>query len=48
LNPFAVDWLRDALTGKIPADHNKTVYVRQKSGRAVFDDALPADYPGRW
>ena len=48
LNPFAVDWLRDALNGKISPDHNKTVYVRQKSGRAVFDDALPADYPGRW
>ena len=48
LNPFAVDWLRDALSGKIPANHNKTVYVRQKSGRAVFDEALPADYPGRW
>ena len=48
LNAFAVDWLRDALNGKIPENHNKTVYVRQKSGRAVFDDALPSDYPGRW
>ena len=48
LNAFVVDWLRDAMTGKISADHNKTVYVRQKSGRAVFDDALPPDYPGRW
>jgi len=48
LNPFAVDWLRDALNGKIPPNHNKTVYIRQKSGLAVFDDALPADYPGRW
>lgn len=48
LNPFAVDWLRDALDGKVPPDHNKTVYIRQKSGRAVFDDALPEDYPGRW
>ncbi len=48
LNPFAIDWLRDALDGKITADHNKTVYIRQKSGRAVFDDPLPADHPGRW
>jgi pimeloyl-ACP methyl ester carboxylesterase len=48
LNPFAVDWLRDALAGSIPADHNKIVYVRRKSGRAVFDASPPADYPGRW
>ena len=48
LNPFAIDWLRDALDGKIKADHNKTVYIRQKSGRAVFDGSLPADHPGRW
>ena len=48
LNSFALDWLRDAMAGKIAANHNKTVYVRQKSGRGVFDDTLPADYPGRW
>ena len=48
LNPFAVDWLRNALDGEIPKDHNKTVYVRQKSGRGAFDGPLPDDYPGRW
>jgi dipeptidyl aminopeptidase/acylaminoacyl peptidase len=48
LNPFAVDWLRDALDGKIPLDHNKTVYVRQKSGQGAFDGPLPEDYPGKW
>jgi pimeloyl-ACP methyl ester carboxylesterase len=48
LNPFAVDWLRDALAGRIPADHDKVVYIRQKSGQAVFDGSLPANYPGRW
>jgi hypothetical protein len=31
-NPFA---------GRIPANHNKTVYIRQKFGRGVSDDALP-------
>ena len=48
LNPFAVDWLRDALNGKFPQGHHKTVYVRQKSGSGPFDKPLPQDYPGRW
>ncbi len=48
LNPFAVDWLCDALDGKIPPGHNKTVYIPQKSGRGAFDGPLPDDYPGRW
>jgi len=48
LNPYAVDWLSDALQGKFSDDHNKTVYVRQKSGCAVYDQTLPEDYPGKW
>lgn len=48
LNPYAIDWLRNALNSELLADHNKTVYIRQKSGRAVFDDPLPADHPGEW
>jgi hypothetical protein len=32
----------------LPDDHNRIVYIRQKSGRAVFDGPLPADYPRRW
>ena len=48
LNPYAVDWLRDALEGKLHAGHQKTVYVRQKLGRGPFDGPLPEDYPGRW
>ncbi len=48
LNPFTVDWLRDAFHGKISPNHRKTVYIRQKTGRGPFDGPLPEDYPGRW
>lgn len=48
LNPFAVDWIRDALEGKLSPRHNKTVYVRQKAGKGVWGEPLPDDYPGRW
>jgi dienelactone hydrolase len=48
LNPFAVDWLRDALNGRLPSNHKKTVYIRQKTGPGPFDGPLPSDYPGRW
>jgi pimeloyl-ACP methyl ester carboxylesterase len=48
LNPMAADWLRDALEGKFPPGHRKTVYVRQKTGYGPYDGPLPSDYPGRW
>ena len=48
LNPWAVDWLRKALKGEIPEDHDKTVYIKQKSGRGAFSGAMPDDHPKRW
>ncbi|MFC1491235.1 alpha/beta hydrolase family protein [Nitrospinota bacterium] len=47
-NPFAVDWLRDALGGDVPPDHNKIVYVRQNTGAGPFGAPLPEDHPRRW
>jgi pimeloyl-ACP methyl ester carboxylesterase len=34
------DWLNDALTGKIPADLDKIVFVRQKDGRGPYDGPM--------
>ncbi len=48
LNPFAVDWLRDALEGKIPPDLDKIAYVRQNAGTGPFGSPLPEDHPRKW
>lgn len=48
LNPWAVDWMRKALQGEIPEGHDKTVYVRQKSGGGAFSGPVPDDHPRRW
>jgi len=48
LNPFAADWLREALNGNIRPGHKKIVYVRQGSGAGPYKGDLPEDYPGRW
>ncbi|MBI1725499.1 MAG: alpha/beta hydrolase [Candidatus Tectomicrobia bacterium] len=48
LNPFAVDWLREALNGNIRAGHEKIVYIRQNTGAGPYKGDLPEGYPGRW
>ena len=48
LNPMAVDWLRDALTEKIPPGHNKTAYAQQNSGSGPFGAQFPENHPRKW
>ena len=48
LNPWAVDWLKKALHGEIPDGHDKTVYIRQKSGRGALSGPVPEEHPRRW
>jgi len=49
IHPFMADWLRDALDGRLPADLNKIVLVRQKSGAGPYDPPVESLYlPGRY
>jgi hypothetical protein len=44
VHPYMADWVRDALAGKHPADLNRIVVVKQKSGAGPYDDAVSSVY----
>jgi pimeloyl-ACP methyl ester carboxylesterase len=35
--PFLADWIRDALAGRIPPDHNRQVLVPDRSGKGPYE-----------
>jgi dipeptidyl aminopeptidase/acylaminoacyl peptidase len=47
IHGFMVDWLKDAMDGKLPADHHREVLIPQK-GRGPFEpDGAQIFLPGR-